>query len=442
MTITFRIISVLIWITAYSIQCTDYSITQTGIYVLGDNLASTPLGAGNIVNITSSDVVLDLNNEVIFQTNAVASVDAIVVNAGLTNVTIKNGTIRQVTGQGIVINSSCSNIRLQNVTLENCGLRGINFAGAAAPNQIIDSFIDGCTVRNCANGAAGDFGLWLQQVSKTKITNCVFDGIGSGSTVAGTVVVAIEADNCASLNFDTIQIAGCISPVVTGVRLNPASNCAFTNCLFMQSSGNTATGVFGFRLSGASVANVFQNCTVLNNTNVSVGFNPDNSTAANNLFLGCNVLGNTGTTLPFIGFSLQATGMLLDCNSAANSTTSGTCFGYQLNAANNGLLLRCVGNNNTSTATVAVGLNIIGASATWVINLCQFSNNLGNVAANSFGVRIVSGVTNLFTQNVAFNNRTTAANQLNGVPAGSQTAANSTTLATPTVPWTNMQIIP
>lgn len=429
----------------FSFICgTDLSITLTGLYVLGANLASTPVAAGNIINITSSDVILDLDNHVVFQTNAVANVDAIVVNAGLTNVTIRNGTIRQLAGQGILINQGCSNIELQNLTIENCGTRGINFAGAAGSNQIIDSLITNCMVRNCANGAAGDFGLWLQQTSKTNINGCQFYGIGSGSTASGTTVVAIEADNCASINFNNIIVAGCTSPVVTGVRFNPATNSVFSNCFINQNSGNTATGFIGIRLSGASTENKFDNCIVYNNTNMASGFNPDNATAVDNYFMQCHVLRNPGTTLNLVGYQLQARTVCMGCSAIANSTTSGTCFGFQLGTANSGLLLGCIGNNNASTASIAVGLNIVGTSATWVINKSQFSKNIGITDANSFGIRVVLGLTNLFTQNFAFNNGIIAVNQTSGIVAGAITAANTTNLAAAirNLPVTNMQIIP
>src|SRR6516162_5567665 len=83
---------------ANSLQAIDMTISKPGIYTLGNFIVSRPAGSTSIINIISSDVVLDLNGYVVSQGNATASVDGIAINSGLTDIIIKNGTIRSLTG--------------------------------------------------------------------------------------------------------------------------------------------------------------------------------------------------------------------------------------------------------------------------------------------------------------------------------------------------------
>src|SRR6516164_8816620 len=88
-------------------NATDLIISQPGRYLLGDNITSTPSTPGdNIINITSSDVVLDFDGKFISQANATANISGIVINPNLNDIVIQNGVIRNVTGTGLTLTST------------------------------------------------------------------------------------------------------------------------------------------------------------------------------------------------------------------------------------------------------------------------------------------------------------------------------------------------
>lgn len=112
-----------------------FTITSPGYYKLGDDITFSPGGADSIIAIQASNVTLDLGGRIIEQGNATAGVDGIALSAGLSNVIIRNGTIRNVTNRGIFVDSngaSSSQIVISDIVFDTCQSRGISFEDAAA----------------------------------------------------------------------------------------------------------------------------------------------------------------------------------------------------------------------------------------------------------------------------------------------------------------------
>ena len=128
--------------------CADWVITNSGTYILNDDLLSTNADSSGAIRISSSFVTLDLNGRFVYQNNATAGANGIVVDAGLTDVIIQNGTIVNFRRSGILVNAGCSVIKLQDLMIENCAIRGIELIGTAA-NKIIKSEVNNCKIFNC-----------------------------------------------------------------------------------------------------------------------------------------------------------------------------------------------------------------------------------------------------------------------------------------------------
>lgn len=440
------------------VKAVDLTITATGLYQLGDTFNFVPAAADNAITIASSDVILDLGGRVLIQGNNTAGVTGIVINSGLTNVTIRNGVINGFSSTGILVNSNCSKILLQNLSIENCLVRGIDFAGAAAPNQIVNSKIQNCNLFGCATSTTGDIALRLLQCNKCQINNCIIAD-GGNSTVG--VQYGIQLNGSTNCDFDTITIENntATNQVLRafGFVVTTITQCSFTNCIIRNNSANSC---FAFTTDGVGAISfcTFKSCSAIGNSATvnSTGFFFQ-GTCQNNLLIDCNVIGNSATNGLCIGFNytvgagtaIQNT--LINCNALGNSAAgaANNAYGFFVNGANSCIMMNCTGSNNSSAANIAAGLSFENnAGDTWQVINCQFNRNNGSVAANGFGIRRngIATDTDLFTRNIGFNdNSTSASNQLSGVQAGS--TSNVAAAPTPaqnlnsvTVPWTNISV--
>lgn len=115
-------------------------ITKAGSYVLTANLVANAKDV-NVINVTTSNVLIDLNG---FRIGAPGSGTGIGVNANSqSNVTVQNGSVSGMGGDGIVLGNS-GVVRAMQVN--NNGGNGINCEG-------IGCLVTGCTANS--NGGAG-----------------------------------------------------------------------------------------------------------------------------------------------------------------------------------------------------------------------------------------------------------------------------------------------
>ncbi len=412
-----------------SVFCVELTISQPGLYALGDNLQSNPTGADTIVNITTSNVVLDLSDRIISQGNAIANVNGITVNSGLTDIAIKNGTIRGVTGEGIIVNQTCSRIYITNITFESCATDGILLNGGGGANQIADVQISGCRFYACANSITPGNVITIGQANKISIDDCI---ISVTTAVAG--VSGISLVGCNLSNFSNIVIQGNSSTsTFSGIFSITSTGNSFSNILIKNNAG--ATGFSGFLFSSSN-NHVLTNVIVLGNTSSGASVTGFDLTSSLNIVSnGCKALANSSVSFA-TGFRLGASNsnVFNDCIGSYNTTT-GAVFraeGFRLEDSNFVTLNRCVAANNIATNNIGVGAILTGVgagSSNCTISNCLFHRNNGNNAANSFGVLRNLGNNNLFIRSIGFNNNITAANQFSGVPVGS--------VVTPAAPQTN-----
>lgn len=439
----------------HTLEATELIITDPGTYKLGANITfNGTTGPDEVVFIDANDVVLDLNGFVLSQGNATASIDGIVINQQRSNITIRNGIIRNVTRKGIVVNQGCNTITLENISIQNCVAGGAEFVGTAA-NQIQDCTINNCKIIACCTALPSDFVLSLTQCVRTYVRNSMFSTNG----VAGRTLSVIRLDTCEDCDCSTIKVVNNTGSSVIGFDVVSSSGCRFTNCLF---SSNTATGaastVTGFNFSGTSnTFHMLAHCFAIGNTSVGTnrGFDLEAANTVGNMFFDCICLDNTASAGAIQGFNL-AGGVAVTTNNifmrciADQLSASGVgnnADGFLVAGSDFGMMIDCISSYHTSANNLASGLTFSATGAGgdfWTIMNGLFIHSAGSSDANSFGINRVAGTNNLFMKNVGFSNGTTANNQMNGLSGNSITTpaapATSNINGIPVRPWTNLQI--
>ena len=432
---------------------TTYVISTSGVYKLGSNIVFSPLATSTAILITTTGVVLDLQCFTISQGNTTANVNGIGVNNGLTDITIKNGMIESFTRAGVSIQFGCNRISIQNIDILFCATRAIELLGTAGAGQILNSEIANCNILYCSQGVNADFPVYLLQCHDCSVYSCNIKNNG----VNTNAISVLNLNSSTECTFRDINIYDNIGLTLNGIQLITTSSLnMFSNCII---EGNSGTNTSGTVLSGININactnNMFNSCKVLQNNAPNAatlnGFLIQGA-STNNMFMGCIVSWNAGGVTSGIcnGFNVSGTtstnfnNMFIDCISSANSGPT-TCLGFALNGTSTCLILRCVSANNSATGAggLAAGLNLVspGGGFRCEIKECNFSNNIGVSAANSFGVLVNTGSNNLFTKNIAWSNGSTSANQMSGVPGGSvttPTAPASSNIAAVTGAWTNI----
>ncbi|OQA35344.1 MAG: hypothetical protein BWY54_00618 [Candidatus Dependentiae bacterium ADurb.Bin331] len=408
----------------------DLTISQPGLYTLGNNIQSLPTGADSIINITTSDVILDLGNRIIFQGNATANVNGITVNSGLSNITVQNGVIRSVTGEGIIVNNTCSQINFYNLNFESCATDGLILNGLPGVNQISNVQIINCNFFSCGTSVTPG-----NPVTIGDATNVLMDGCVVSGTTAVAVISGIAIIDCTASIFKNILIQSMsTSGTLTGLSALTSNNNVFSNILIKNNAGQT--GFIGLQVN-TSPNNLIENVAIIGNSssNGSVICIDVNSASTGVSVLNCKTILNSSSIGNAIGFRCFSanTAVLNDCIALSTfSNGAGVrAEGFELNDSNFTVLNRCISSNSIGSGNSGVGILVTGfvGSSNCTVSNCLIHRNNGNAAATSFGVSVLAGTNNLFLSNIGFNNSVTAANQFSGVPAGS--------VITPAAPQTN-----
>lgn len=425
----------------HPIYAPSLTINQSGNYRLGDNVTYSPGSADSIISITSSDVNLDLGGYYIAQGNTTANFNGINIAAGLSNITIKNGKIRDVTNTGLTIQTTCSAIETRDIAFENCQTRGFS------ATSLTLSKIEDCIFNGCCSGASGDNVLNLSSSNDIQVEKCTFSQnnntnntltmINLSSCSRSLVENSLIANNSANL-FTAINISSCSYMVVEKCNIlnNTATGSGTISVIFMQNSSN----------------NQLKNCYISGCTSGTASINVfDTSSGANNVFIECIADANrlSGTNAGTLnGFNIQtSSNSCFRCQSINHlSGGSGTVNGFNLDGATRAQIIECIGSNNVSGGT-AQGLVLQNSADLCVVDQSEFNYNIGSSASTSHGINNAStGTNNTFTRNVAlFNGSTSAslAQQLLNIAATNQQAIlNTGSVNSLTVPWTNIAIAP
>lgn len=419
-----------------------YTIGTAGVYKAAENLTYSPAaGSQQAIRITVSDVILDLQCYTLQQGNVQAGTDAVRINSFLNDVTIKNGTVKNFTRAGISTQANSSRITVDDVLTLSCDVRGIEFLSTNSDNAI-----NNVRVFNCNRGASGDYGIFLQNSFRGTVNKCTLNNNGLSSHALS----AVRLESCGECSVKDTEINTNIGSSLIGVDINTTNSSSVTRCLVRNNSALVTTCT-AYAFAGASQCyNAITDCTAQENsaTTTCFGFDLAASTTAN-LFVNCAALGNHGNSVT--GYLLTGprahNNVFIDCLSLNNQAlgTLGIVSGFAIeNGADFGALLRCISSFNTSSNYIAQGLVLQNGTGgnNWSIRDGEYERNIGSSNANSFGIRLITGSSNLFSRNRSFNNGTTAANQLSGLAAGSTFDRNTDNMTGATGPWGNVGIIP
>lgn len=454
--------------------CSVAVINSSGYYSIAASMAANPTSNDDsILRISASNVTVDLTKIVLSEVNgnAFAGLTGISIDSNVSNVTIRNGTIQNIIGNGISIGSGCSNIIVQNMVISvvtgtgiivnqncsniyfdtiqcvSCATRGIELAGTAG-NTINDGLIQNCEFLSCCrNSSVGDIPLLLTQCNRIIVNKCTINNSGNSSVGFS----GVRLDTCANCDLQEIKIISNSGLGFTGFDIIASGRCTFAHCIVRNNTAAAGQPLRGFHLringAGTTNCNMLNNCSVVNNTmtsngsaNTVVGFFLGAS-SQNNILQQCTAMGNA--TLGTVGGEVNGfmcnggaannfQNNFIGCMAIANAAvgTANEANGFRINDSNYGIIQDCIGASNTSASSIARGLFFAATvGQNWQIVDSRFSRNIGSSAANSFGVVVTGGPTgnNLFNRVIGFNNNTTAANQLSGVPS----------VTTPTSPATN-----
>ncbi|HRN78076.1 MAG TPA: right-handed parallel beta-helix repeat-containing protein [Candidatus Dependentiae bacterium] len=236
-----------------------YIANRPGVHCLVENIQGGFVGAAAIT-ITSSCVTLDMMDRFIDGEGT----SLIGINVGGANdVTIKDGTIKNVTDTGIFIGTGASGkerITVSNVNIASAGASGVAISSGA------NIVLEGCNIYNCAANGMLIFGSAADLV----IRAC----IASQNAADGFLVSSSSVNNCIFEN----TIAGNNGADGFDIRGN---NCQIANC---TSVSNASAGI---RAATGTSAQTLEVCNNLVHNN---GINLVNTIDGNLCKMGCDFI--------------------------------------------------------------------------------------------------------------------------------------------------------
>lgn len=420
-----------------NIQAVFQTISQAGLYQVGEDITYNPSVTNDVIfQITASNVVLDLGNHTITQGNATTGLVVVQVNSGLSNVIIRNGTIRSIHGTGVQVLNNCARIIVDNITTLACDTRGIDFVGSSG-NTITDSKVRNCSVIQCATSSSSTAAVALTFCKRMVVESLYAGSNGTTNHNISTVSVT-SSDKCHFKNMIIENTTG--NTTLRGILFTSATNCWLSSCIVDStfSMGNNPS-CSGYELDTASTNNIFVGCissqaTALSGTAATVnGFLIN---GADNFFVNCYARNGNGEFTR--GFSVGAVGnrtTFINCVGSNNNSTVNTSCGFRSLAATALCYIRCKALNQVSTPNAGVGFELQGTTES-LVNKCTAYRNTGVNASNSIGYRQLSGATNITAVN---NLSTLSATPYSGFAAGAINSVAATTVNSTTIgAWTNL----
>lgn len=325
-----------------------FKISQPGSYYLTGNIAGVVGKHG--IEITASGVTLDLRGFDLAGVPSMGTFDGVTVSiASLTNITVRNGSVRNWGRAGVNLNNtsfvaSCS--RVDRVTASGNASAGILLGSA-------------CVADGCAATANQTFGIHA----------------GGGGTVTG----------CSASGNGTIGIAGnsgctfsqCSAFQNAGAGMSGSTGCTFTQC---SAYSNDTTGI------AAGTGGLVAHCTAYNNSSIGIvigtgstalnclsNFNGSHGidAASGGTISGCTTTRNVGDG---IRAGTQALVLHNTCSIAGNNTGDGAAI--HLTGADN----RVEGNICTGSDR---GIDVDSSGNIIIKNTCSGNSTNWDIAAGN-----------------------------------------------------------
>ncbi|HEX2977588.1 MAG TPA: right-handed parallel beta-helix repeat-containing protein [Candidatus Babeliales bacterium] len=315
-------------------------VSSPGNYIYGaDNTGNPTDPNDSLVCIEVGDVVVDLGGHAFTQdpNNFVGGFSGVVISPNLTNVTIRNGSIRSLTGKAIIVGEGCTDIRIENIDVSTCYDGGIIINGVSI-NPVKDIVVDNCLVSSCTGSEASTtYGIRVSNGENITIKNCTIKG-NDGGTVSSGFGISLEACDSSRIE-DTVAHNNGGNALGVGVSLfqcqwTTVNNCSVFNTI-ARAVSSRATGL----LINQSSHTTISNCAV-KHTNNSLGeaYGYQLIDGSDNLCILCQSLNNASATIAS-GFYLNGTetkSSLLKCKSRLNDGgVAGVGYGILIDGPQN-----------------------------------------------------------------------------------------------------------
>ena len=394
------------------------TISKPGVYRIRENITNS--SSDPVIQIRSSDVVLDLGGYVISQGGSGEGIE--IVN-GYNNIVVQNGTIDGLANdglaRGIFINAS-QNITIENIKIRRCGSRGIE-CFAPTDIQILNCDIVDC----CKNTSASRYGIIAQQLDRFLIRNCNIYNCGakSGTNLVGGMLLIDLVDG----RIEECNLFNNTGGAFYGIYLSAnGANVTSVSCIRCRviNNGDSADpgAMYSFYLRTANTYSLhgcrFEDCLIANNYGTGMAgflFGSAGVSIYGNLFLRCIILFNQAATS-----SLQAIGMnnadyfqntIQECIVSGNHSAANFCYGITVQSADNCYISDTISSYNSSDIAIAAGF-VFNTSDGHMLRNCHVVRNIGSSDANSRGIYYVSGNDVVLLKNKAFQNGALLNNQI------------------------------
>ena len=284
----------------------------SGSYYLTGNL--TGGSAQNGITVSQNAVTIDLNG---FELVGVAgSAAGIFINGNVSNVTIRNGTIRNWGGRSID-GSGNLHVRVENVRVISNGGDGIV---VGMSGEVMNCLVQSCTLNGIVTA-----------------DNCLIENCQVISTTGSPGIGIATNDSC--------RVSKCVARSNAGIGINPGANANISGCT-MQANG-------GAGISTGNNASI-SNCTAQSNAGFGIKVT-DNCTIAD-----CTALSTTGAGAQ--GIATGDTCTVSGCSARLNA-------GDNIRVSSNSTVVKC----STSGSAGGNGINAPGGSC--LISQCTANSN-------------------------------------------------------------------
>ncbi|MFM9957445.1 MAG: right-handed parallel beta-helix repeat-containing protein [Phycisphaerales bacterium] len=385
---------------------TLYRIITPGSYYLTGNITGVPNKHG--IEITASDVTLDLNGFGVIGTGGVTPFDGVVSTGNITTrrVTVRNGTVRNWSRHGVHLQQAGSIFDVRSsdnlgdgitCTGSSCLVREcVAFDNAGTGINVGDGgVIAGCTSESNASG--------IKALRGVSITNCAVRsnidiGIscGDNATLSGCTAIGCEISTG---QFSVVRSCSVsFSPGSPAIAFSVGASSSLDLC--------TATGpTTGFLIQSGGVAN---NCTALRCGNV--GFNTVDSVTLRN----CTARGVSSSNPNQVGFTAEGPATLEGCTASGNLLHGFVFLNVVSRSAST--MRGCIASNNGSSG---VGAGVLVEQEGLRIRDCVFEGNDHGILANVSG-----GIAELAVESC-----TIRANNISGITANASTSVIDSTVS-------------
>lgn len=244
---------------------TPIVITDPGSYYLAEDIYAIHSQHG--IEITASNVTLDLNGFMIQGNIEVGSLSGIKVTGNRTEITVRNGKVRDFFDDGLAF-LTASKCRIENVHVSNNGQRGINLGAnsivkgcvVTGNNQIGINVGQGSVISESLASENGQQGIFT---GGSVITNCVAqdnagDGISAGSSTVENCTAQDNGGN--GIFISSGQVTHCRA-------FNNAENGIYSQMSYVYGNDcrdNTDAGIF----MGAQGSRIDSNNLYANNIGI------------------------------------------------------------------------------------------------------------------------------------------------------------------------------